>query len=135
MDIRADLEEKLGLKSADLAYNLSKEELFHAAIQNDRGRVREGGPDDEQKAYPTKLGTDGPLVFYTDPTCTGRPVQDTFAVAWPEFEGELWWKKAPWLNQTASPVTGCLRIAGLTWRVRRWSPWPSVLPRRPYSRR
>ena len=34
----------------------------------------------------------GPLVFYTDPTCTGRPVNDTFAVAWPEIESEVWWK-------------------------------------------
>jgi len=73
--------------------NLSKQELFHEAIANDRGRIREGGPEDEQKAYPTRLGIDGPLVFYTDPSCTGRPVQDTFAVAWPEVEDALWWKK------------------------------------------
>ena len=31
-------------------------------------------------------------MFVTDPTCTGRPVDDTFAVAWPEVEGEVWWK-------------------------------------------
>ena len=41
---------------------------------------------DAQKAFPTALGKDGPLVFYTDPTCTGRPTQDTFAVARPGTE-------------------------------------------------
>ena len=30
--------------------------------------------------------------FYTDPTCTGRPVNDTFMVAWPEVEDSVWWK-------------------------------------------
>lgn len=93
MTFRNELHELLGLTDVDYRYGLSKQELFHAAIANDRGRIRPDGPDDEQKAYPTKLGVDGPLVFYTDPTCTGRPVQDTFAVAWPEIESELWWKK------------------------------------------
>jgi len=92
MDIARDLEQKLGLKDVDYRLNLSKDELFHEAIANDRGRIREGGPDDEQKAYPTKLGIDGPLVYYTDPTCTGRPVQDTFGVAHPELEDTVWWK-------------------------------------------
>ena len=93
MDTAQQLEAKLGLKDVTYKINLSKEELFNEAIANDRGRVREGGPDDEQKAFPTKLGVNGPLVYYTDPTCTGRPVQDTFAVAWPEIEDKVWWKK------------------------------------------
>ena len=92
MDFRDALEQKLGLTSVAYKYNLSKEQLFHEAIKNDRGRLRVGGPDTEQKAFPTKLGVDGPLVFYTDPTCTGRPVNDTFAVAWPEIESDVWWK-------------------------------------------
>ena len=85
-DIRNELNERLGLDQVEYKENLSKEELFHAAIANDRGRVREGGPDDEQKARPTALGVEGPLVYTSDPSCTGRPVQDTFGVAWPEFE-------------------------------------------------
>ena len=57
----------LGLKTVNYKYGLSKEELFAEAIAHDRGRVRADGPSDEQKAYSTKLGTDGPLVYYTDP--------------------------------------------------------------------
>ncbi len=93
MTFEKELETLLGLTEVDYKYNLSKDELFDAAIANDRGRIRPDGPDDDQKAYPTKLGKDGPLVFYTDPTCTGRPVQDTFAVAWPEVDDTVWWKK------------------------------------------
>jgi phosphoenolpyruvate carboxykinase (ATP) len=92
MDIRQELQDLFGLTNVDYKANLSKEELFHQAIANDRGRTREGGPDTDQKAFPTKLGVNGPLVYYTDPTCTGRPVQDTFAVAWPEIENDVWWK-------------------------------------------
>ena len=91
-DIRNELSERLGLNQVEYQENLSKEELFHAAIANDRGRVRDEGPDDEQKARPTALGVEGPLVYSSDPTCTGRPVQDTFGVAWPEFEDKVWWK-------------------------------------------
>jgi phosphoenolpyruvate carboxykinase (ATP) len=91
-DFRTDLESLLGLAGVTYRYGLSKEELFHAAIAGDRGRVRKGGGFDEQKAFPTKLGVKGPLVYYTDPDCTGRPVKDTFAVAWPEVEPEVWWK-------------------------------------------
>ncbi len=93
MDYAAALEKRFGLKNVSYKYNLSKEQLFEEAIANDRGRVRAGGPDDEQKAFPTKLGVKGPLVYYTDPTCTGRPVQDTFGVAWPEIDDKVWWKK------------------------------------------
>jgi phosphoenolpyruvate carboxykinase (ATP) len=92
MDFRAALENKLGLKSAHYKYNLPKEALFREAIANDRGRVSLGGSDNERKAFATKLGLNGPLMFYTDPTCTGRPVDDTFAVCWPEVEGDVWWK-------------------------------------------
>ena len=92
MELKAALERKLGLRGVDFKYNLSKARLFEDAIANDRGRVRLDGPDTDRKCFPTRLGVDGPLVFYTDPTCTGRPVADTFAVAWPEVEGQVWWK-------------------------------------------
>jgi len=92
MGFQEDLKRQFGLDPASYKANLSKEELFHEALENDRGRIREGGSDDEHKAYATKLGVQGPLVYYTDPTCTGRPVKDTFAVAWPEFDDKIWWK-------------------------------------------
>jgi phosphoenolpyruvate carboxykinase (ATP) len=92
MDLAQALERKLGLKNLEYRYNLSKERLFHEAIANDRGRVEADGPDDAQKAFATALGVNGPLMFFTDPGCTGRPVDDTFAVAWPEVEGTIWWK-------------------------------------------
>src|SRR6185369_18060535 len=85
-DFRNDLDRVLGLKTVSYQYGLSKEELFLAALRNDRGRVRKGGGQDEPKAFATKLGVKGPLVFYTDPECTGRPVKDTYAVAWPEVD-------------------------------------------------
>jgi phosphoenolpyruvate carboxykinase (ATP) len=83
---------KFGLNNVQLHYGLSQNELFHAAIANDRGRIELDGPSDAQKAYATVLGEDGPLMYYADPTCTGRPVQDTFAVAWPELVDDIWWK-------------------------------------------
>lgn len=82
----------LGLDGIRFKTNLSKEELFAEALAHDRGRIRPDGPDDEPKAYATRLGAKGPLVFYSDPTCTGRPVQDTYGVAWPELEDKVWWK-------------------------------------------
>ncbi|MFQ5507508.1 MAG: phosphoenolpyruvate carboxykinase (ATP), partial [Planctomycetota bacterium] len=91
--IQNELGKLLNLSGVTYHHDLGKEQLFRAALENDRGRIRPDGPDDEHKAYQTALGVDGPLVFYTDPTCTGRPVQDTFAVAWPELEESLWWKK------------------------------------------
>jgi len=93
MTFESELRDLLQLTDVTYKYGLAKEELFHEAIANDRGRVTADGPDDQQKAFPTALGIDGPLVFYTDPSCTGRPVQDTFAVAWPETEDAVWWKK------------------------------------------
>jgi len=92
MDFADALQRQLGLENVDYQYNLPKDELFFEAIANDRGRLRTDGPDTEQKAWPTRLGVKGPLVFHTDPTCTGRPVADTFAVAWPEVRDEIWWK-------------------------------------------
>ncbi|HEY9546912.1 MAG TPA: phosphoenolpyruvate carboxykinase (ATP) [Solimonas sp.] len=92
MSFQADLEKLFGLKDVSYKYELSKAELFHEAIAHDRGRVRRDGPDNEQKAYATKLGVDGPLVYYTDPECTGRRTKDTYAVNWPEVAEELWFK-------------------------------------------
>ena len=84
MTIDQQLEAQFGLTTPNLRIGLSQEDLFCAAIANDRGRVSIDGGNDEQKAFPTALGVDGPLVYYTDPECTGRPVNDTFAVARPE---------------------------------------------------
>jgi phosphoenolpyruvate carboxykinase (ATP) len=92
MDLDAALEQRLGLRGVRYRYGQSKDELFREAIANDRGRTREDGPDTDQKAFATKLGVKGPLLFYSDPSCTGRPVKDTFAVAWPEAEDAVWWK-------------------------------------------
>ena len=92
MDFATELEQLFGLKGVSYKHNLTKDELFREALANDRGRIAEGGPDDAQKAYATKLGENGPLVYYTDPTCTGRPVKDTFGVAWPELDEKVWWK-------------------------------------------
>ncbi len=92
MTIEQELEAKFGLTSVSLRSGLSQDELFHEAIANDRGRVAIDGPDDAQKAFATKLGVDGPLMFYSDPTCTGRPVQDTYAVARPSVVDTVWWK-------------------------------------------
>ena len=92
MSFEADLEKLFGLDSVTYKYNLSKPELFSEAIAHDRGRVAHDGPDDAQKAYPTALGVDGPLVYYSDPDCTGRRTKDTYAVAWPEVEDEIWFK-------------------------------------------
>jgi phosphoenolpyruvate carboxykinase (ATP) len=91
-NFQADLEKLLGLKSVSYKYELGKEELFHEAIRHDRGRVRRDGGSNEQKAFPTKLGVNGPLVYYTDPDCTGRRTKDTFAVKWPEVADEIWFK-------------------------------------------
>jgi phosphoenolpyruvate carboxykinase (ATP) len=92
IDFAKDLEKLFGLNAVTYKYGLSKEQLFHEAIANDRGRVKKDGPSNEQKAFPTKLGTKGPLVYYTDPDCTGRRVKDTYSVAWPEVIDQIWWK-------------------------------------------
>jgi phosphoenolpyruvate carboxykinase (ATP) len=92
MDLRAELERRFGLNNVTYRHNLTKPRLFEEALANDRGRLSVDGSDDEAKAHATRLGVDGPLLFYTDPTCTGRPVNDTFAVAWPEVEDKIWWK-------------------------------------------
>ena len=92
MTFQADLEKLLGLKNVNYKYNLPKDELFHEAIRNDKGRVKKDGPSDAQKAFPTRLGVKGPLVYYTDPDCTGRRTKDTYAVKWPEVAEEIWFK-------------------------------------------
>ena len=91
-DAAAQLEDAFGLKGPELRFGLSQDELFHEAIANDRGRVHVGGPNDAQKAFPTSLGVDGPLVYYTDPECTGRPVKDTFCVDRESVTDSIWWK-------------------------------------------
>lgn len=91
-DLASGLKEQFGLDTVALRYGLSQDELFLAAIENDRGRVHHDGGTNEQKAFPTALGTDGPLVYFTDPSCTGRPVTDTFAVARESVEDTVWWK-------------------------------------------
>ena len=91
--IEQALHDQFGIKNVTLHYGLTQDELFFAAIENDRGRVTPEGSSDEQKAYQTALGVDGPLVYYSDPSCTGRPVDDTFAVARSEVNDTVWWKK------------------------------------------
>ena len=91
-DLAGQLESAFGLAGLEYRYGLSQEALFHEAIANDRGRVVVGGPDDAQKAFATSLGTDGPLVYYSDPECTGRPVPDTFCVDRPATTDRVWWK-------------------------------------------
>lgn len=94
MDLATSLKQSLGLENFDYQHNLDKPALFRAALAHDRGRIRPDGPDDEPKAYASKLGLEGPLFYYSDPSCTGRPVNDTFAVDWPEFKEKIWWKNS-----------------------------------------
>ncbi len=91
-DAADQLSASFGLNGVELRYGMSQDELFGEAIAFDRGRVESDGPNDAQKAFPTALGTDGPLVYYTDPSCTGRPVQDTFCVDRPATTDKVWWK-------------------------------------------
>ena len=91
--VASQLQDQFGLATPNLRVGLGQRELFEAAIANDRGRTSLDGGEDSQKAFATKLGPEGPLVYYADPTCTGRPTQDTFAVARPEIIDEVWWKK------------------------------------------
>ena len=92
LSVAEQLRVRFGLDAVNVKAGLSQDELFAAAVAGDRGRTRTDGGDHEPKAFATARGSDGPLIFYSDPTCTGRPVQDTFAVAWPEVEDHLWWK-------------------------------------------
>jgi phosphoenolpyruvate carboxykinase (ATP) len=92
MSLQADLDKLFGLKSVTYKYNLPKDQLFSEAIKHDRGRVKHDGPSNAQKAFPTKLGVNGPLVYYTDPDCTGRRTKDTYAVKWPEVADQIWFK-------------------------------------------
>ena len=90
--IEQSLKSQFGIVGQEIHHNLSWSELFRAALKYDRGRIDSDGGYSDQKAYATKLNEKGPVVFLTDPDCTGRPVSDTFAVAWPEVESEIWWK-------------------------------------------
>ncbi len=92
LDIGKSLENDWGLKCSRIHHNLSKPELFRAAIKHDVGRIHHNGGYHDHKAYATKLQAAGPLLFLTDPDCTGRPIDDTYAVAWPEVESDIWWK-------------------------------------------
>ena len=91
-DIATQLETTFGLAGVELRYGLSQDELFHEAIAHDRGRVEIDGSDDAQKAFATSLGVDGPLVYFSDPECTGRPVKDTYCVNRPGTTSRVWWK-------------------------------------------
>ncbi|MEC7924348.1 MAG: phosphoenolpyruvate carboxykinase (ATP) [Actinomycetota bacterium] len=91
-DLSSELLEQFGLDTVSLQYGLSQDELFLAAIKNDRGKVDPDGDTNQQKAFQTALGIDGPLVYFTDPSCTGRPVNDTFAVARESVLDTVWWK-------------------------------------------
>jgi len=91
-EVQSELAEQFGLTTPNLRVGLGQDDLFHAAIENDRGRVYTDGGFDDQKAFPTTLGVDGPLVYFSDPTCTGRPVADTFCVAREEVLDTVWWK-------------------------------------------
>ena len=91
-DIAKDLELRLGLNTVTYKESLPKRALFQQAIQSDHGRVYRNGANGGQKARPTKLGAHGPLIFFSDPTYTGRPTEDTFAVSWPDVDGKIWWK-------------------------------------------
>ena len=91
-DIATQLETTFGLAGVELRYGLSQDELFHEAIAHDRGRVEIDGPEDAQKAFATSLGVDGPLVYFSDPECTGRPVKDTYCVDRPGTTDRVWWK-------------------------------------------
>lgn len=92
MSYQTDLEKLLGLNSGHYQYDLDKPTLFREAIANDCGQIRRGGPSNEPKAHATALGVNGPLVYYTDPDCTGRRIKDTYAVQWPEVADEIWFK-------------------------------------------
>ncbi len=90
--VAEQLRQQFGLNTVRVRADLSQDELFSAAISFDTGRTQAGGPDNQQKAFATSLGADGPLIYYSDPSCTGRPVQDTYAVAWPDLINDIWWK-------------------------------------------
>jgi len=81
-----------GISGPEIRFGLAQDQLFHAAIANDRGRARPDGPRDSMKAHATAMGVDGPLVYYSDPDCTGRPVNDTYCVDRPAITDTVWWK-------------------------------------------
>ncbi len=90
--IRQTLQSEFGIETPKILYNLSSSALFQEALKHDRGRVLRSGGYNEAKAFGTSLKDNGPIVFLTDPDCTGRPVDDTYAVAWNDYESDIWWK-------------------------------------------
>ena len=92
MSFADELRELFGLDGVEYRHGLDKKELHREAVANDRGRTTVDGGDNDQKAFSTKLGDEGPLVYYSDPAATGRRVKDTFAAAYPEIEDSVWWK-------------------------------------------
>ena len=55
-DLPSELYEQFRLDTVSLQYGLSQDELFLAAIQNDRGKVDPDGDANQQKAFQTALG-------------------------------------------------------------------------------
>ena len=92
LDIQHALKSQFGIETPQISYNQPNSRLFHEALSGDRGRVEINGSGNDRKAFSTVLKENGPIVFLTDPECTGRPVDDTYAVAWPEYESDIWWK-------------------------------------------
>ncbi len=86
------LNRSFGILPDNLSFGLTQDKLFEAAIAHDLGRVSVDGPGNVNKAFATSLGIDGPLVFFTDPECTGRPVNDTFCVDRASVSDDVWWK-------------------------------------------
>ena len=80
MDLKTALSDKLGLASVTFKHNLAtKDLLFREAIANDRGRVTPRWARRRAKGVPDQARRrSARWCFYTDPTCTGRPVNDTF---------------------------------------------------------
>ena len=60
--IEKALLEQFGIKNVTLHYRLTQDELFYAAIENDRGRVSIDGDFNQQKAFPTVC------LLYTSPS-------------------------------------------------------------------
>jgi len=91
-EVEKQLGRAFGIKGPRIDFGLAQDQLFHAAVTHDLGRVSPDGPRDSHKAHATALGVDGPLVYYSDPKCTGRPVNDTYCVDRPSITDSVWWK-------------------------------------------
>ena len=93
MDFRAELRQRLGLDTVEYRHNLSRPDLFRAALDNDRGRIRPDGPDDEPKAWATKTRR-GPARWCSIPTPPVPADRWPTPSPWPgpRVEDKLWWK-------------------------------------------